>query len=220
VQEIGIPLLERSLKHIEKNLELWEQEDWGQDIDAAGCPVMYADEACGTRHCLAGWGVRLAGGKFRQFEHNGKLYNDYHQVALSSIPEAIQGDVYPDAVALEGHVSVDRVAAALFGLPAAAAAELFESSNTLGALRLQVAQHVAKARGETRREPPHPACVYGPGWGSASCKGHDPEGCPVHAYLKEYEYQAPRINGNYLATLVIDPEGAKIEWKPLKEEPQ
>lgn len=182
----NVALMRRTLEHILKNRELWDQSDWGQDFQLPD-----TDGACGTKFCFAGWAVQLSGGKFPVHEEQGfPPYHDYDEVLLDSLPENVQARLEGGTGLTFGQriVGTDAAATALFGVTPQTGNQMYSASNTIGHLKLLVAHQEAKASGGILSMPWHPV-VYG-SWeddhgyeydARAECEEGDD--CMVQAYI-------------------------------------
>ncbi len=113
---INVPLLRKTMEHIEAHPEEWDQRHWA-----------IQKEECGTAFCFAGTAIQLSGEKRWQW--------DWHPICN----EATLHDTVQDC-----QVSIAETARKLLGLRAHQASDLFEANNTLPELRRQVTRLIAE----------------------------------------------------------------------------
>ena len=123
----NVPLLRRTLAHIETKPDTWEQSSWRSQCHAG----------CGTAYCFAGWAVVLHGGKF--------AVGDAGELADTVVPAGA------DPADRDQWRFVADYAAEILGIPGDECGdwmdlpELFESHNDLEDLRRIVAELCGEA---------------------------------------------------------------------------
>lgn len=108
---INVPLLRKTLEHIEAHPREWNQKTW----------------RCETGFCFAGWAVELTGGRWVTYG------NGLYPYVLA------EDDDPPEHVDYDGEVECAYRAERILGLTGQEAQYLFHSENTLDDLRRIVA---------------------------------------------------------------------------------
>lgn len=125
--EPNIPLLRKTLEHIEAHPEEWKQETW----------------RCATGMCFAGWAVTIADRQWAADKNSsfGSFVvadeNDRNAMGTENIYKSEPGVLHPG---IERIVNCDDAAIRELGISEDDADVLFDSDNDLHSLKLYVAE--------------------------------------------------------------------------------
>lgn len=203
----GADGLRATMMFIEFNLGLWDQTAYGRDTE------------CGTTHCLAGWGVALAGGRFRPIHaSDGIPHTAYDWTEIASLPPYVRDEIDPvDVLEIGGvpYVGTDAAAQILFGLEHHEAAALFCGGNSLGDLRRLVRQCALPHDGTGFQLPAHTVTVAD-GIPTAECArdGHDEDTCMVIGLLESHDLPE---DGTYTMVASVCREDESCAWRPVDD---
>lgn len=115
-------LLVRTMRHIDSNPDLHDQEYWARSVDD---PTTNVDlNACGTAMCFAGWAVLL---------HNGTTPNRFFRWNRVESKRGYEFEWVADATTTGAEI--EEEARKLLGLDSETAERLFDGANLIEDLR-------------------------------------------------------------------------------------